>query len=238
MAGETAAGNLPTGESIFVVGKGYGTWRHTGVFPEASIFKIPTLLLQQSAQLSSAVLAYGNLTKYTILSKGDVVLCNDKPSVIAAALTKLSNHMGYIPVSVSLADLSTREGLDKIKYSGNIKLIAATNDSHWIRALYKVAGKDGNIVVYNDTIESLSDTVGLHLGVSRSAFDNVSISGFNIKTWASSEPSDFQAALTDVTKLIEDKIVTPATPKSILVHTEFAKAAEIAKVGRNALLTY
>jgi NADPH:quinone reductase-like Zn-dependent oxidoreductase len=207
-------------------------------YPVSSVFKVPNLTSAQASQLYSPLMAYGILTKFSSLSKGDIVLITNQISTIGQSIEILSSHYGYKLLKTSIEEISTKEGLSKLKSNGNIKLAVAPNDSKAVRYLYKALSTDGNLVLFNNHIEKITESDGLHLSVSHSVFDNVAISGLNLQTWAKEEPDNFQDAINVVANLIQSKDIPTVVPSSVFTFTKFMSALSEVKEGRRSIITF
>ena len=225
-------------DSVFVVGHGNGTWRNKGVFPSSSLFKLPHSASSPAAQLSSGLLAYGILTKFSKVENGDIVLISKKTSATTSAITSIAKHLGAKVVAVSGDDLSTHEKLAAVKAQGKITVAAVHNDAKLIRSFYKAVGANGSLVVYNDAIEKFEDIDGVHLSVAHSIFDNVTVSGLSLAAWAQSDPIEFQAAVDAVSKLLEAKVLPALPPSQVYPHAKFASAVTDVLQGKPAVITF
>jgi len=234
-----STGTFSPNESVLVLGQGYGTWKSSGVFPTSSIFKIPNLNPNLAAQLPSALIAYGILTSSAHLQKGDVVLQGVRSTPVSSAVAQLAKHLGYKVVTASVEDLSSFEGLKKIQAgSGNIKLAATSNDSKSVRAMYKALAENGHLVIYTDNIEKIEDVDGLHLSVTSGVFKNITVSGLNLGNWAKSDPVSFQAAVNNVAKLLDSKVIAPVPSTQVFGHVNYLTAISAALEGKQAVLTF
>lgn len=232
-----AANGLSVNDNVLVIGT--GTWTSNGKFPASSLFKIPNNLnANQSASFPSLLIAYGMLTKYVKLGKGDLVLQSDKPSPIASAVTQLGKHFGVNVVSSSLANYSNKEFVTQLKSQGKIKLGLCLNDAKLLKSLYKAAGAHSTIVIYNDMLEKFEDIDGFHLSVAKAVFEDVSVCGFNLNGWAAADHEGVQAAVNAIAKLISDKAVSATPSITSFPHADFVKALAAAQEGKSAILTF
>jgi hypothetical protein len=59
--------------------------------------------------------------------------------------------------------LENKEYITKLKSQGKIKLGISSNNSKLLKGIYRTVGLKSAIVIYNDHIESMGETDGLHL---------------------------------------------------------------------------
>ena len=217
-----------------------GTWTSNGKFHTASLFKIPyNFYLDKTkiATLPSFLTAYGMLTKYVKLEKGDVVVQSDRSSPIASAVTQLGEHFGVTVVSSNVANFGNKEFVTQLKSQGKIKLGICLNDAKLLKSLCEVVGAHGTVVVYNDVVEKMETIDGFHLSVAKAVFEDVSVCGFNLNSWAASDRETVRVAVNILTQLICEKSVDTPVSASFPV-TDFAKALAAAQEGKSAVLTF
>lgn len=245
-AGETGVGvvastdisnvkSLRAGETVFVVGS--GAWTDKNTFAPASVFKVPKLQPAQAASLSSALLAYGLLTKFAKLKKGDNVYLSNTSSAVHDKVKALAKHYGFNVVEVSTADLGSKDVLTKIKEKQPIHLAISTNDPVVVKGFYRALSTNSHLVIYNDYIESSLESIdGLHLSVASSVFKNDTVSGLNLTRWAELNPEEFQQAVDEVSKLIDLKVF--GSEAKTFPYVQFKEAINASLQKKAAILTF
>ena len=245
VAGETGVGKivkldqpvngLAVNDNVLVVGN--STWKTDGKFSDSSVFKIPILSPAQAVHLPSSLLAYGLLFKYNKLETGDTVIQGDKVTPISNAVTQIGKYYGFNVVSSSITNLENKDYIAKLKSQGKVKLGISSNSPKLLKAIYRAVGLKSSVAIYNDHIETIEEIDGLHLAVSKAVFEDVSVYGLNLSSWAKSDKDGFQKAINTVAKLISDKEINISNTQSF-PYTDFLKAISAASEGKASVITF
>jgi NADPH:quinone reductase-like Zn-dependent oxidoreductase len=197
--------NIKVDDKVFVVGK--GAWADAVVVDKASVFKIPSLSLEESANLGSLASAWTMLNTHANLGSGDLVLVCNGDSGLNAALTKVGNALGFKVKTVTENEINDAKFADSVKSSGTVKLAIFGKSGKYIRHVFKVMANGGTAVVYNGSLERTFDMEGVEVPMGAAIFNNISVAGFDLQTSAK-DTTAFQKAITETSNLISSKKIS------------------------------
>lgn len=198
---------VKVGDSVLAIGS--GLWTDSVTLPASSVFKVSSSIpVEEAANLPAAVSAY-IILKSVPLSAGDSVLQSSADSAIDLGVSQVGKALGYNVTSTS----------DK-----PVKLAVSSSTGKAAHTLIKSLAHGGVLVSYNGVKDSED---GVAAPVSSSIFDDVSISGFDLGTYAASNSSGISEAVTAVCGLYDSKKIT--LKSKVYPQAEFASAVTIAE---------
>ena len=223
-------------DQVLIVGS--GVWTDETVVSKATVTKIPNLSAEEAAVLPSFAAAWGILNNFVTLKSGDVVVQTNASSAIGGAISQIGKALGLKVVSISDADLASADLLAKLKEAGSFKLAVSGRSGRHIGTLQRVVAKGGVTVTYNGVFESLHATANAQLPISNLIFNNTSVQGFDLNTFATHSPEAFRAGVSSVLALVGEKKVN-LKPAHVFSQAEYAKALEeVAKTGAAVALKH
>lgn len=215
--GETG---LKVNDLVLVLGE---TWADNVAVEAAKVFKLPSSLsVEQAVTVPVLTAAYGILRKLPNVKAGDVVFQTSGSSAVGQALHQVGEAEGVKIVSVADADL-----LDATKLAALGKAthgIAGVPHGKLVHQLTKAINPNGAIVIHHGVHKALSAVSPIDLAVSGAIFQNKSLYGFNLHSWAAQDAESFRSALSTVAKLVEEKKANVAS--SVFAPADFQKALE------------
>ena len=187
-----------------------GSWTKEIVVRSESASKVPSLSLERAASLPAAILAWGILNSFKKLQSGDVVVQLATNSAENHAISEIGTAQGLKVLNVTAAELSDPKTVVS-KAGGTIKLAVTTTSGKVANSLMKTLSPGGSLVTYNSLSSFEGDIEAVDAPVRAFIFSDCSIHGFDLHSWASSNPAEYRKAVTAVSNLLADgKVTLPA----------------------------
>jgi len=217
-------------DSVLVVDS--GLWADEAVVSKASACKLPKVSAEEAAVLPSYLTAWALLNNYVSLAAGDVVVQSNAGGSVGKAITELGKAMQLKVVAMSDADMAGGKAAPAAKLA-----ISGQSGSH-IHSMLKGLSYGGGVVVYNGVVEAPASTTEAQAPVAAMIFNDVSVNGFDLSTWVSTNPEAYQKAVGEVMSLVEAKKVS-LKPSKVFPQSDFQKAiAEVSTSAAAAVLKH
>lgn len=188
--------------NVFVVSSN-GTWNDEVTIPVSSVFPIPALKPEQGASIPSVAAAYAMLHNYVHLRSGDVVLRSAISSPINSAIDQICKKRGITVIPVSVADAKTDAFVSKVKAAGNAKLLIANEVGKNLHVMMRLLAKNATVISHNDQLHTIDEDPSVGLPTSHMIFDNLSVIGFDLASWALQRRTDAAVAITEAAELLK-----------------------------------
>eukprot|EP01041_Mallomonas_annulata_P000875 gene875-1700_t len=204
--------------SVFVVSD--SCWAKDVIVPESSVFTIPKLSTVESTVLPATISAYGILSRFKTLQRGETVVQLNSDSDIGQAISQIGKDKGINIINATPADLSDpKQFMAKI---GSIKYAISGSPGKLSLSLLRTLSDNAILINYNSSTFLKEDFGGFDLPVGPFIFKNISIQGFNLSTWAKTDNEGFKDAIKNVVALIQAKKIS--LKSQIFPLAEYSKA--------------
>ena len=228
--------DLKVNDVVLVVSS--GLWSDEVVVSRDNVSKLSSSNPEEAATLPSFLSAWGILHNSIALTKGDVIVQSSGNSATGTAISQIGKALGFTVVSPTSAELADPKFVSNLKTAHQVVRLAVSDQSGRVALdLSRCLAENGALVYYNGRIESLANDSGVDVPAANTIYKNTSISGFDLGTWHATDPSGFQAALSAVQALGNEKKIG-LKPKVYAV-ADYKKAlTEVENTGSAAVLKF
>ena len=230
LAGSAAVGKVAGSNDLVFVADA-PSWADTITVPKNGVHNLAGLSADEAAALPALLSAWGIFKQIHNLKAGDSVIQVDSETAVGQAFTQIAKANGVNVINVTQKEVENASFIENMKSQKNIKSAVSGSSGKFLHTLLKVIPRNGELVVYHGVYQTLENTVGVDVPISRAIFQGVRINGFDYTSWVRNNPEEFSAGLTAVTELLQQKKVSLKV--NLFDAKDFSKAvSEVESTGK------
>lgn len=162
------------------------------------------------------------LLKLTGASGDDIIVQTNGDSISGKNISSIGKALGLKVLNVSATELADDK---KVAALGNVKVILSPTSNKSIHGFSKVLAQNGKLIIYNDHMDNLyGDDCTVSLPVASTIFKNISITGYDFNSWATSNHDGLKEGVSSIISLYKDKKLTAASVSKVIAQADFKQA--------------
>lgn len=239
VVGADDVSGLAVNDTVLVIHS--GLWADEAVVPTSSVCKLPDMKPEEAASMPAYLSAWAILNNYckTPLKSGDLVVQTNGEGAVGTAITMLGKAMGLNLISLTSNELASAKLSEAIKSKGPVKLAVVGQSGDHVTNMMRSLSPGSTLVSYNGTVEPLYALNPVSLPISGMIFQDVSMSGFDLNTWVSTDSAGYHSAVNSLLAFMKDKKLKSIPTFKTYPQKDFMKAiAEVSQTGTAAVLKH